>query len=336
MGNVDKRMAAFMLLTAAIGIRIAVWLNTIVFGAKKGESDAAANLYISTVFVSILIVVALSMLRDKPRITTCSRLRRVARATGWRGARPGVVEFRVHLIVVSTLADVAKSVIACAGQMPTSGCTLPPLPHPRTLRKPATWRPRSWAWGLLSPSSMRRWILAAACAVTVAGCELDSPSPPAPPAALTASAAPARRFLDPVTGVGFELEGGLQAEAEHHGGGDPSRIRSSLVIGPPLQPLVGVDLWENPSRLSLPDWFEAHLAFVRDRHAVIRWSVGARQRTLTMLIERPRSPQAFGQRIALLALRGQVVRITCYDVDEPVAAAAFERALSSFELGASR
>ena len=72
MGNVDRKMGFFMLITAAVGIRVAVWISTVLFagggdshGASgSGAQDAPANLYISVVFVSVLTLVALSMLRD--------------------------------------------------------------------------------------------------------------------------------------------------------------------------------------------------------------------------------------------------------------------------------
>lgn len=67
-GNVDKKLAAFLLITAVVGIQVAVWLTSKLFagggdnhGAAKG---AGANLYISLVFVFILTFVALSMLKD--------------------------------------------------------------------------------------------------------------------------------------------------------------------------------------------------------------------------------------------------------------------------------
>ena len=67
-GNVDKKLAAFLLITAICGIQFAVWINSLLFkGAGDGHgaaSGAGANLYISLVFVSILLFVALSMLRD--------------------------------------------------------------------------------------------------------------------------------------------------------------------------------------------------------------------------------------------------------------------------------
>jgi hypothetical protein len=72
MGNVDRKMGFCMLLTAAVGIRVAVWISTVLFAAggdshgasSSGAQDAPANLYISVVFVSVLTLVALSMLRD--------------------------------------------------------------------------------------------------------------------------------------------------------------------------------------------------------------------------------------------------------------------------------
>ena len=67
-GNVDKKLAAFLLTTAIFGIQIAVAINSYLFkgggdshGVAKG---AGANLYISLVFTFILSFVAVSMLRD--------------------------------------------------------------------------------------------------------------------------------------------------------------------------------------------------------------------------------------------------------------------------------
>jgi hypothetical protein len=67
LGNVDKRLGAFLILTAFIGIRIAVWINSKLFAAGDGHGGGgspAADLYISMVFVCVLSVVAISMLRD--------------------------------------------------------------------------------------------------------------------------------------------------------------------------------------------------------------------------------------------------------------------------------
>ncbi len=68
-GNVDKKLSIYMVATSFIGIRVAVWINSMLFegaGGSHGEGggSAASDLYISMVFICILSLVALSMLRD--------------------------------------------------------------------------------------------------------------------------------------------------------------------------------------------------------------------------------------------------------------------------------
>mgnify|MGYP001148831525 FL=1 len=69
MGNVDKQLSLYMVLTSFVGIRIAVWINSALFHMEgdshgAGGGSGASDLYISAVFVCILSVVAISMLRD--------------------------------------------------------------------------------------------------------------------------------------------------------------------------------------------------------------------------------------------------------------------------------
>lgn len=67
MGNVDKRLAAFLLVTALLGTRLAVWINSLLFagGMSHGQGKSAAgDLYISGVFIGVLTFVGLSMLKD--------------------------------------------------------------------------------------------------------------------------------------------------------------------------------------------------------------------------------------------------------------------------------
>jgi len=66
LGHVDKKLGIFLLITAFIGIRLAVWITSSLFGISDthGAKGAAANLYISFIFVTVLSVVAISMLAD--------------------------------------------------------------------------------------------------------------------------------------------------------------------------------------------------------------------------------------------------------------------------------
>jgi uncharacterized membrane protein YfcA len=67
LGHVDKKLSIFMLITALVGIRLAVWISSRLFHAG-GTEGAAANLYISLVFVVFLSVVSVSMLLDVRRV----------------------------------------------------------------------------------------------------------------------------------------------------------------------------------------------------------------------------------------------------------------------------
>jgi uncharacterized membrane protein YfcA len=67
LGNVDKKLSLFMLITAAVGIRLAVMVMKMMFDDGEGNSGgggAGADLYISVVFVVVLTLVSFSMLRD--------------------------------------------------------------------------------------------------------------------------------------------------------------------------------------------------------------------------------------------------------------------------------
>jgi hypothetical protein len=67
LGNVDKRLGAFLIATSFVGIQIAVWINSALFAASDGHGSGgspAGDLYISAVFMAILSVVAISMLWD--------------------------------------------------------------------------------------------------------------------------------------------------------------------------------------------------------------------------------------------------------------------------------
>ncbi len=72
LGNVDKRLSLFMVITAFLGINLAVWINSALFrvegdGHGGGTGSGASDLYVSAVFILILSVVAIFMLRDALR-----------------------------------------------------------------------------------------------------------------------------------------------------------------------------------------------------------------------------------------------------------------------------
>ncbi|MFH1738833.1 MAG: sulfite exporter TauE/SafE family protein [bacterium] len=70
LGNVDRKLGVFLIITAYIGIYIAVQIMSLMFGGSEGHESATGDLYISVVFISVLSVVSLSMLRDVLKQTT--------------------------------------------------------------------------------------------------------------------------------------------------------------------------------------------------------------------------------------------------------------------------
>ena len=67
----DRRLGAFLVLTSFVGIRSAVWLNSMLFeqgvDSHGAGGGAASDLYISAVFIGLLTIVSVSMLRDSLR-----------------------------------------------------------------------------------------------------------------------------------------------------------------------------------------------------------------------------------------------------------------------------
>jgi uncharacterized membrane protein YfcA len=112
MGHVDKKLAVFMLLTAAAGINLAVYVMKALFSGKSdaAQGGAASDLYISLVFVVILALVSVSMLRDIAH----------ARASGGSAPSRRIVDLlarlRLHPMIRFPVADVSVSlwvVLAC-------------------------------------------------------------------------------------------------------------------------------------------------------------------------------------------------------------------------------
>lgn len=107
MGNVDRKLSFFMLITAFAGIRIAVVVMKALFteggDSHAVERGAGANLYISLVFALVLSLVGLSMLSDILK----------SRSSDEAGPSTRIVDFlakmRLYPLIFFPVADVKVS-----------------------------------------------------------------------------------------------------------------------------------------------------------------------------------------------------------------------------------
>jgi hypothetical protein len=179
-----------------------------------------------------------------------------------------------------------------------------------------------------------RWLVPLLALVEIA-CEQGTTAPSKQLQAVKPdpATAVAARHTDLRAGLSFAALDGLRIEAEHFPRDTAAGvIKDILTVSGPQGTLLSIDVWHDPERLPLASWFDKHLAFVRDGNAAIGWAPMTRHQALGMNIERLRSPQAYGQRIALVAVSGRVVRVTCYDSESPAAVAAFTRVVDSLEV----
>ncbi|MBF0224198.1 MAG: sulfite exporter TauE/SafE family protein [Desulfobacterales bacterium] len=109
LGNVDKKLSIFMLITAAIGIQLAVFIMKLMIGegdSHGGGKSPGANLYISIIFVLFLSVVSVSMLKD---ILSSNK-----EEGGSGGPSTKIINFlkkyRLHPIIYFPVADVYVSI----------------------------------------------------------------------------------------------------------------------------------------------------------------------------------------------------------------------------------
>ncbi len=181
-------------------------------------------------------------------------------------------------------------------------------------------------------------LLMAGCQETLApqGAERTiAARPTKAPAAVEGSAA--ARFEDHASGISFQLPPGMQVETESFDASGPAgQMRHRLVLIQDRVERLSVEVWDNPTSLPVGAWFEEHLSFVRDGLEQTSWATVSSHRVRGMVIRRPRSPQAFGQRMAVFAANGRVVRLVCQNEDHAATLAAHQQVLASIRIGGAR
>ena len=178
-------------------------------------------------------------------------------------------------------------------------------------------------------------LLTVALSVSLVSC--TSSEGPVPVAQQT-SALEQDRYFEGQTRVRFPLLPGVSVEARHY---DPTlplkKFRHSIQLVTNDGVAVLIDVWDNPGRRALDEWFGEHLSFLIDAETKVSERAVTKNGLRAILLEQPRSEQAISMAVAVFASGTQVFRVTCIDFDADGSAlprALFEAVLAQLELGA--
>lgn len=187
--------------------------------------------------------------------------------------------------------------------------------------------------------------LAAVALLLAAGCSTEPIAPAPDRAEATAKPAPAapafaagelRLHSEPLSRVRFPVpSAGVSVDELHYDVTLPAKkFRHSIRLAVEGRTVVLVDVWDNPARLALRPWFDAHLAFLAGARTTVSERPMSRARTTGILLHEPASPEARSQAIAVFASGEQVFRVTAIDDENDAEARRlFELVVDQIEVG---
>lgn len=146
-----------------------------------------------------------------------------------------------------------------------------------------------------------------------------------------------RRHRDAASGVEFPLPfSGFHFESRHSAprAEDALRVaRHAWVISGPWGAEVTVDAWDNPAKVSLEAWVEAHLSFLYLGEPSL-FSGPASARSLPSLgFHHVRTGQAFARRTVVFAAGARLFRVTCENADDARMLRIFDEVVRTLEPG---
>jgi len=125
---------------------------------------------------------------------------------------------------------------------------------------------------------------------------------------------------------------GALLESRHFAEATPGQHRHRIALSSVRGEAVELAVFENPRRLSLDDFIAQVLPVLRlNEHAVMEWTA-TRLAVRAVQFDLPRSEQQFAQRVAVFAVGARVFVVSCRDVDDAFAVAAFAALLKGLEV----
>ncbi len=179
-------------------------------------------------------------------------------------------------------------------------------------------------------------LLAAISACAAPPPSSGEPEPEVSPGVIVPAPALATRVrihTDLASGLRFPLDRDLTVDAQRF---DPSlpedKLRFSIHLSAPEGPVAILDVWQNPGRLPLRAWFDAHLGFLAGERAELSERAVTRASVPAIVSTEARSPHATSRTTAVFLLGDRALRVTAIDPEgDRRARAALERILDGLE-----
>lgn len=125
------------------------------------------------------------------------------------------------------------------------------------------------------------------------------------------------RYFDSKTRMALPTPSGVTVKAEHFRTDLPAyKFRHLFEMGTvEAPPSVFIEVWDNPTRQPLEDWFYENMQHLLHEETRISHREVTRAQVRAIVLEQPRSEQAISLAFAIFAVEGQVYRVSCTDSD---------------------
>jgi len=149
------------------------------------------------------------------------------------------------------------------------------------------------------------------------------------------------RFYEPETKLALPTPSGVTVKVEHFNPNLPAyKFRHLFEMGTvEAPPSVFIEVWDNPTRQPLDDWFYENMQHLLHEETRISHREVTTANVRAIVLEQPRSEQAISLAFAIFAAEGRVYRVSCTDADAELNnfnRGLFETVLANMEIEVAR
>lgn len=127
---------------------------------------------------------------------------------------------------------------------------------------------------------------------------------------------PTERFFEPQSHIRIPMPAGVGADVKHFDSTLPTyKFRHLIELHSTNGVAVVIDVWDNPTRQPLEDWFYENMQFLIDDATRVSQREVTTSKVRAILLEQPRSPMAISLGFAIFAAEARVYRVSVIDAD---------------------